>query len=179
MRPATRSTSNQQIQSLCSWTSRMCHRCCSKSTRSTHAHTTPSTSPRCAGISLRTPARHAADIRSALGRLPDCSCHQVRLPSDSLAIPSSVVQLPIDIQLEGLGATSEQSVEFVHCPAMLRHRESIPLDCLQVCSYVFMISAAHGSSSAAPHPDNTARASVRPPALVRCRTSAAHLSSRW
>ena len=53
-------------------------------------------------------------------------------------MPPPVSQLPMDIQLEGLGATMEHSFDFVQCPAMLRHRESIPLDGLQVyCHFSF------------------------------------------
>lgn len=55
--------------------------------------------------------------------------------------PPSVSQLPMDIQLEGLGATAEHSFDFVQCPAMLRHRESITLDGLQVCCPVYSFSA--------------------------------------
>ena len=50
----------------------------------------------------------------------------------SARAPFLVLQVPINIQLEGLGATSEQNFDFAQYPAMLRHRESISMDDLQV-----------------------------------------------
>jgi hypothetical protein len=52
-----------------------------------------------------------------------------------------MLQLPIGIQLEGLGATSEQSVDLTQYPAMQRHRKSIPLDNMQVCCHTAPLQA--------------------------------------
>lgn len=60
----------------------------------------------------------------------DWSQTQLLPPSVIVAAPP-VPQVPINIQLEGLGATSEQSFDFASIPAMRRHRESIPLEDLQ------------------------------------------------
>ncbi len=60
--------------------------------------------------------------------------HQVLLAKQDSPCRSSCrwSQVSISIQLEGLGATYEQALDFKNVPPMRRHRETIQLDQIKV-----------------------------------------------